>query len=353
MGSRKEKILAILTYIYSVDDFFFPTAPKRKLPMNDHDLVPSDSRMLTADQFHRLSDVPPELEWFANLDSPQTKRAYKSDLNDFMRYIGIAQPQEFRIVTRAHVIAWRQDLERRDCSPATIRRKLSALASLFDFLCENNAVLHNPVHGVKRPKEGSNEGKTPAVSDDQAKILLQTPDPETLKGKRDRAILAVLLYHALRRSEVCDLCVKDYIPRRGIPHFEVYGKGQKIRYIPVHPKAVGLIEEYLDMGGHRDELHGPLFRPVKNNRGGGLQKPLTPHAVYNNIVRHYSLKAGVYFNGLRSHSMRATAATNALEHGADIATVQYWLGHANIATTRLYDKRQNRPENSPTFKIEY
>src|SRR5690606_16325463 len=118
---------------------------------------------------------------------------------------------------------------------------LSALASLFDFLCENNAVLQNPVHGVKRPKEGSHEGKTAAVSDDQARVLLNTPNIETLKGKRDRAILAVLLYHALRRSELCDLCVKDYMPRRGIPHFEIRGKGQKIRYIPVHPQAVRLI----------------------------------------------------------------------------------------------------------------
>ena len=53
------------------------------------------------------------------------------------------------------------------------------------------------------------------------------------------------------------------------------------------------------------------------------------------------------------HALRATAATNALEHEADIAKVQEWLGHANIATTRLYDRRKNRPEDSPTFKVSY
>jgi len=53
------------------------------------------------------------------------------------------------------------------------------------------------------------------------------------------------------------------------------------------------------------------------------------------------------------HALRATAATNALAHNADIAKVQEWLGHANIATTRLYDRRQSRPEESPTFKVEY
>ena len=57
--------------------------------------------------------------------------------------------------------------------------------------------------------------------------------------------------------------------------------------------------------------------------------------------------------GLGVHSLRATAATNALDHEADIAKVQEWLGHANIATTRLYDKRKSRPEDSPTFKVAY
>ena len=57
--------------------------------------------------------------------------------------------------------------------------------------------------------------------------------------------------------------------------------------------------------------------------------------------------------GLCVHSLRATAATNALAHEADIAKVQEWLGHADISTTRMYDKRQSRPEDSPTFKIRY
>ena len=70
------------------------------------------------------------------------------------------------------------------------------------------------------------------------------------------------------------------------------------------------------------------------------------------MVVHYVKKARLDFSGFSSHALRATAATNALDHGADIARVQEWLGHANIATTRLYDKRRSRPEDSPTFKKE-
>jgi site-specific recombinase XerD len=156
-------------------------------------------RRLTQAQFQGLAEVPPELEWFANLTNPQTRRAYHADLQDFMRFVGIHQPHEFRQVTRPHVLAWRKDLEARGLAPATLRRKLSALTSLFDYLCERNAVVHNPVNGVRRPREGS----------------------------------------------------------------------------------------------------------------------------------------------------------NALDHGADIARVQEWLGHASVSTTRLYDQRHSRPEESPTFKVEY
>ena len=114
-------------------------------------------RVLSAPEFARLADVPPEAQWFANLDSVQTKRAYQSDLRAFMAFTGIVQPEEFRTVTRAHILA-----------AASIRRKLAALASLCDYLCECNAVTHNPVRGVKRPKTETSEGKTPALGDVQS-----------------------------------------------------------------------------------------------------------------------------------------------------------------------------------------
>jgi len=330
-----------------------PNFGGRKRKMTESALITPQENILTAKAFHQLANVPPEIEWFANIENPRTRRAYQNDLKDFMRFLGITQPGEFRIVTRAHVIAWRKDLEGRSLVPASIRRKLAALSSLFDALCEANAITHNPVKGVARPKEGANEGKTPAVSDDQARRLLNAPPTNTIKGKRDRAILASLLYHGLRREELCGLRVKDLVLRRGIMHFCIHGKGRKIRYIPAHPKAMGLIEEYLEAGGHRGDLNSPLFRPVKNNRGSGLNKPLSTDAVYQNIIRKYAKEAGCDFVGFSPHSLRATAATNALEHGADIAKVQEWLGHANIATTRLYDKRNMRPEDSPTFKVEF
>src|SRR5215472_15330023 len=187
-------------------------------------LIPTKARALTAKEFLDLADVPPEIEWFANITNPQTRRAYHNDLKDFMRFTRISNPEVFRVVTRAHLIAWRKDLEGRGCEGSTIRRKLSAVSSLFEYLCEKNAVVHNPVKGVKRPKnDHANEGLTPALSEEQARLLLDAPPADTLKGKRDRAILATLLYHGLRREELCLLRVRDLQSRQGVMHFRVRG----------------------------------------------------------------------------------------------------------------------------------
>ena len=199
----------------------------------------------------------------------------------------------------------------------------------------------------------SYEGKTPALGDHQARKLLDAPDATTLKGKRDRAMLSALLYHGLRREELVSLRVKDITQRRGVQHLRVHGKGGKVRFLPLHPGTAELIADYLETLGHSTLPSSPLFRPVRNNVDGNLDAAITADGVYR-IVRYYARIIGVGdIEGLGAHSLRATAATNALDHEADIAKVQEWLGHANIATTRLYDRRKSRPEDSPTFKVKY
>jgi integrase/recombinase XerD len=110
-----------------------------------------------------------------------------------------------------------------------------------------------------------NEGSTPALGDAQARELLEVPPADTLKGVRDRAILATLLYHGIRREELCGLRVKDMQSRQGVVHFRVKGKRGKIRLVPVHTMAQRLIEEYLAAAGHGADAAGPVFRPVTNN----------------------------------------------------------------------------------------
>jgi integrase/recombinase XerD len=313
----------------------------------------ASGRRLTIKAFSQLADMPPEAQWFANLDSPQTRRAYKNDVRSFMTFVGIKNAEEFRDVARGHVLAWRAELECQQLAGSSIRRKLAALASLFEYLCDCNAVATNPVKGVKRPRVDSYEGKTPAIGDHQARQLLDAPDPSTLKGKRDRAILSVFLFHGLRREELCLLRVKDVLERRGVRHLMVRGKGGKTRYLPLHANSAERIEDYLEVAGHGQNRDGALFRPMRNPRGGTTDSALSAQGVYSHVVKAYGLKLGLTMERFAPHALRATAATNALDHEADISKVQEWLGHANISTTRIYDRRKSKPEDSPTFKVSY
>ena len=148
---------------------------------------------------------------------------------------------------------------------------------------------------------------------------------------------------------MCKLKVKDFRHiRKGVPHLKVSGKGGKTRYLPLHPGTNGLINDYLDAAGHGADEAGALFRPLRNNAPAGSKGD---HARRHlQLVRAIRRQLGFQIG---AHALRATAATNALDHQADIAKVQEWLGHANIATTRIYDHRRTRPEDSPTFKVNY
>jgi integrase len=123
-----------------------------------------------------------------------------------------------------------------------------------------------------------------------------------------------LLYHGLRRAELCALHLVDLQERRGVRSLRVHGKGNKIRYVPLHPAAAGAIALYLEAAGHGADKTAPLFQPVSNNtRGAGLA--ITPGGVYQMLAK-YAASAGIDIEGFGPHALRATAATNALEHNS-------------------------------------
>ncbi|OHC26704.1 MAG: integrase [Pseudomonadales bacterium RIFCSPLOWO2_12_59_9] len=288
-------------------------------------------------------------EWLANIDNHQTRRAYRSDVRDFFELADIRTSEGLLGLSRGHVLIWRARLEKLCLSPATRRRKLAALASLFDYLIERDTRhTHNPVRGIKRPRNDSYEGKTPALNSSQAKQLLDAPKESSAKGQRDRALLAILLYHGLRRQEAADLRISDLRMRDGLQHLRVQGKGGKLRYIPLHEEASQRLTRYLSARGQEDKK-SYLFVSLRGSKAGEC---LSADGIYK-VVCSYARSARIYVDGLGVHGLRVTAATNALEHHADIAQVQHWLGHSSISTTRLYDRRLNRPSDSPSLKIHY
>lgn len=143
------------------------------------------------------------------------------------------------------------------------------------------------------------------------------------------------------RHPLTNFCLKAHECLKGVSHCH--------NDLPLHPVAAERIHEYLERDNKREPGNGPLFRSIRGTTTGA---GVSANGIYT-IVSQWAKAAGINVDGLGVHGLRATAATNALEHDADIAKVQVWLGHANISTTRIYDRRGQRPEDSPTYKVRY
>ncbi|MDP3108095.1 tyrosine-type recombinase/integrase [Hydrogenophaga sp.] len=233
----------------------------------------------TSRRFEHLSGMTIEAQWLANFASACTRRAYACDVRDFVVFSGLQRQSDLLKVARSHVLAWRHHLQAQGLSPSTQRRKLAAISSLLEHLVDEQLIPTNPARGVRRPRLESHEGKTPALSLAQAQALLEAPDAHTLKGVRDRAILAVLLLGGLRRAEVVALRVRDFdLQRAGVSHLRVMGKGGKTRFIATAPLMRERVLQYLAMRGVAPQSEERLFVRMKagvrqSNAVSGVDDP--------------------------------------------------------------------------------
>ena len=309
-----------------------------------------------SEQLPRLAAIPPVEEWFPGIESPHNRKGYLRDVSEFMSFAGLDEPKQLLEATPERVGEWRDALLDRPLKAATVRRKLSALSSLFEDLLSRGAALRNPIEGIERPGEKGDTKAAPVLTGEQARRLLDAPPKGALKGRRDRAILAVLLYQGLTREELCGLRVGDLRIRDGALHLQVTGNRGRVRTAAVHSEAGERVADYLKQAGHGAAEAASLFRPVTNNRGGGgLDRGLDPGSVYRNVVCYYAARSGLAdeVKGLCAHSLRATAASTALREGAGAEAVRDWLGHSNLAATALYFRRPASGHSSPTFRISY
>ncbi|MFW2355174.1 tyrosine-type recombinase/integrase [Hydrogenophaga sp.] len=265
MHSREQSPDRISSHIHSPH-----CEPERHLERGP---VRDPERDSAAKRFAQLGLMAIENQWLANFASACTRRAYASDVRDFAAFSGLQTQSELLQVARSHVLAWRHHLQAQGLSPSTQRRKLAALSSLLEHLVDEQLIPTNPARGVRRPRMESHEGKTPALSLAQAQALLEAPDAHTLKGVRDRAILAVMLLGGLRRAEVVTLRVRDFdCQRAGVSHLRVLGKGGKTRFIAAAPLIRERVQHYLAMRGAAPQSDERLFvrmKAVRRHSGAG------------------------------------------------------------------------------------
>jgi len=295
-------------------------------------------------------------EWLLDRRSPHTRAAYYHDLVDFCQTVFNAEPEKalrrfFSLkenIAGAIVTQFRQLLRERGLSPASINRKLSALRAFINHARKRGIVnwhVSDLIEGEKNEtkREEVIRRLLPATTVDGLVKALQklfsVLPKEGVNGLRNRAIVALMALHGLRRVEVCRLSLSDlFEEEEGCFTIQILGKRNKIRIIKLRDDTTELIKRYLSaikrasIEPIADELGIPLFVSLRKEKG----KRLTPQQV-NNIVDEAWKAAGIKRQGLSCHSLRHSfGSLAATKEGVTLPDLAAYMGHANISTTSLY-----------------
>ncbi|MGK5089594.1 tyrosine-type recombinase/integrase [Bdellovibrionota bacterium FG-2] len=315
------------------------------------------SQSLTLAQFVRPNEaLRDKIEAFL-LDqrSEHTRRAYGKDLKRFVKFLLLREfkkgPDVFaRTLDRATIIAYKDALLSEGLQHTSVDRHLATLRSFFGWLVEDGVIEKSPVASVRflNPKRIS---KTSGFSDEEVLRVLGQPDLHSSAGVQHFAILMLLFYCGLRRSELCSLRTSNLSLERHQRVLKLVGKGNAERLIPLVPAVWAALERYFKMSRKDASIDGFLFGPTRNNRTKEYEKPLDPSAIFY-LVRRYSKLAGIQ-RRVSPHSCRATAISNARDHNVPDRAIQEFAGWATPDMITRYDKRKNAVEKSAAHWIKY
>ena len=260
--------------------------------------------------------------------SKNTIDAYQRDLKKYINYIqDSCEISELNKIQPDHIRSYIHYLTNDSLSSRTIARTLSSINRFHTYLCMEEIVNKNPAVQIKRRK---NPQTLPNVlSVEEVEEILGNIDEDSIIGKRDYALLEILYSCGLRVSEACTL--------RGIDIFQdsemirVRGKGNKERLVPIGPKAMKKLDQYLQYSRPKLLKRRWEVGEIFLSRNG---KPLTRMTIYNILIKH-STEAHIK-KQVSPHTLRHSFATHLLEGGADLRAVQEMLGHSNIVTTQIY-----------------
>jgi site-specific recombinase XerD len=270
----------------------------------------------------------------AEIENENTQDAYKQAVNQFSWWCeqrGISLQQ----LTPIHVAAYRKELKELVSKP-TVKQHLSALKSLFAFLVAGQALSTNPAAGVKAPKHVVKEGKTPVLTAEQTRQLLDSIKTNTIAGLRDRALIGVMVFSFARVSAVLSMNVEDYFLKGRRSYFHFYEKGGVDHEVAAHHKAEEYMDAYIAAAGIGEQKKTPLFRSI-NSKRQLTERRLDRQRAWAMVKRRIK-KSGLAGN-YSPHSFRATGITAYLSNGGSLEMAQYIAAHASPRTTKLYDRR--------------
>ena len=278
------------------------------------------------------------VDFFAvTIRNPNTREAYYRAVCRFMDWCERRELSRLDAVMPIHVVAY---VEQMPLSCASVRQHLSAISKCFDWLVSGGVLDTNPATSVQRPRHVVRVGKTPVLSDEEARTLLESIPTKNVGGLRDRALIGAMLYTFGRVGAVIAMDVEDYRLSSHQRMFLLHEKGGKEHQVPAHHSLVEYLGEYMDATGLWNTPKAPLFQSLDITRSILKGTRMNRQIVFQ-MVRRRARAAGLPPT-VNCHSFRATGITNYLSNGGNLEDARAIAAHESSQTTRLYDRTGDR-----------
>ena len=279
------------------------------------------------------------LEFFtAHIRNPNTRRAYGRAVGDFCRWAEAHGLTSIENVSSVHVAAWVEQLGREVSAP-TVKQHLAAVRMLFDWLATGGVLPFNPATAVRGPKHSTKKGKTPVLMPDEARLLLDTIDPTTQIGLRDRALIGLMVYSFARIGAAVGMKVEDVYTQTRRLWVRLNEKGGKHHEMPCHHNLESWLSAYIEEAGLGATPKAPLFQTVDRSArvlSGTALGQRDAHA----MIRRRAKAAGIG-TPIGNHTFRATGITAYLKNGGTLEKAATMANHSSTRTTQLYDRRSD------------
>lgn len=277
------------------------------------------------------------VEFFtAHLANDHTRKAYLNVVKIFSAWCASQGVTELASVTPIHIAAYIQTIKSRYAAP-TVKQHLAAIRMLFDWLVVGHMMDINPAHAVRAPKYSVKKGKTPVLTPDEARELLDAIDITTLIGLRDRALIGLMVYTFARVGAATQMKVEDYFIQGRRGWVRLHEKGGKLHTVPCHHNLDAYLEAYIQTADLNADPQGILFRTVAGKTGKLTTKALSQKDVHRMIGKRAATAA--IKTKIGCHTFRATGITAYLKNGGRLEIAQQMANHESSKTTSLYDRR--------------
>ncbi len=289
-----------------------------------------------------------EIELFtANIRNHHTRKAYAKAAGEFAVWCDRHGIEHLRDMQPVHVAAYIEELQLRIAAPS-VKLQLAGIRMLFDWLVVGQVMPMNPASAVHGPKHSVKKGKTPVLTADEARELLDAIDTSGIVGLRDRALIALMTFTFARVGAAAGkMHAGDVYVQGRRTWVRLHEKGGKRHEMPCHHKLEADLHNYIEALHAAAKIHGAavdpkalLFSTTEGQSGTLTGRPMSQPDVYR-MIRRRAADAGIQTK-ISCHTFRAAGITEYLRNGGKLEVAQQMANHESARTTGLYDRRNDQ-----------